>query len=131
MTDQELLHLAALASMLEIKRMPEWIGDKRLMRLVIHESKHPSSKWVPWNPLNDDGDALRLAVHLGIEWRRPMKSRSIGRVVKVWFSHDGNPRRSAGTSLSEPVHGCTAAAVRRAIVRAAAEIGLRMEKEVL
>jgi hypothetical protein len=52
-----------------------------------------------WNPLTDDGDALRLAVQLGID---------ISESQLVYFDkHSRNPY----------------AATRRAIVRAAAEIG--------
>lgn len=71
----------------------------------------------------------RLALRLGIEWRRASKNRSIGRVVKVWFSHDGNPQRADSMCISEQVNGCTIAATRRAIVRAAAEIGRRISQE--
>ena len=67
-----------------------------------------------WNPLTDDGDALRLAVKLGI-------------VVNVW-----NPAKktyageSEGAGATEPHNDDPYAATRRAIVRAAAEIGRAM-----
>jgi hypothetical protein len=58
-----------------------------------------------WNPLKDDGDALRLAVKLRIdvEWA----SENV-----VFADND-----------SEPAEADPYAATRRAIVRAAAEIG--------
>ena len=66
-----------------------------------------------WNPLEDDGDALRLAVKLGIgiEWWESMPNGICGRV-----NFDGN-----GVILMENVHD-KAAILRRAIVRAAAAI---------
>lgn len=60
-----------------------------------------------WNPLTDDGDALRLAVKLGIFVQvLPNESRAL---LDEWVYelHDSNPY----------------AATRRAIVRAAAAIG--------
>lgn len=61
-----------------------------------------------WDPLNDDGDALRLAVALGlvVDCSRP----SAGEPFKLFhFGQDGADDLNAAT--------------RRAIVRAAAEIG--------
>jgi hypothetical protein len=86
MTDRELLELAAKAAGYKLS----WPFDNVC---VMHGD--PS---IPWSPLTDDGDALRLAVKL-IEFE-PYKS-------KGYFS-------------------CimrTAEETRRAIVRAAAEIG--------
>lgn len=62
-----------------------------------------------WNPMHDDGDALRLAAKLriDIEWQDEF----------VVFA-DGN--------WSEPIGTDPAAAARYAIVRAAAEIGKAM-----
>jgi len=65
-----------------------------------------------WNPLTDDGDALRLAVKLGLrieidnEWNRSHVQKI---PKKEWFTclHNDDPYY----------------ATRRAIVRAAAEIG--------
>lgn len=74
-----------------------------------------------WNPLKDDGDALRLAAKLSID---PMFNLNMGDgrpCVSVIFPLSGDY-----TSLSEIDHGDTCAATRRAIVRAAAEIGRSM-----
>ena len=97
MTDKELLELAAKAAGVGY-------ADK-------------DGKFVPfvpetWNPLTDDGDALRLAVKLGlaIGINNPFH-------ITVVSDLDGN---SSEVSHNE---GGTAAATRRAIVRAAAEIG--------
>ena len=65
MTDRELLELAAKAAGYRVR----WHADSfygPTMEVMEDESGGP-----PWNPLTDDGDALRLAVKLGIdlEWR--------------------------------------------------------------
>jgi hypothetical protein len=59
-----------------------------------------------WNPLTDDGDALRLAVKLGL----------IVECGRAWISRHG-------PMFGEDVLPDPYAATRRAIVRAAAEIG--------
>lgn len=63
-----------------------------------------------WNPLTDDGDALRLAVKLELDLRA--RSAPVQVVVDapggVWIEESGTDK---------------GAATRRAIVRAAAEIG--------
>ena len=68
---------------------------------------------VVWNPLADDGDALRLAVSLKIDTLH----RS-----EVWATLAGK-----GLQLSETYNEDPNAATRRAITRAAAEIGRAME----
>jgi hypothetical protein len=71
---------------------------------------------VYWNPLTDDGDALRLAVKCGIEFQFSAGA--------TWVELGTGP-----TSVHlhhEPHNGDPYAATRRAIVRAAAEIGRNM-----
>lgn len=70
-----------------------------------------------WNPLTDDGDALRLASRLQIWIRYP----GDGRVSACWYDENGF---FAGY-VNELSHGDPRAATRRAIVRVAAEIGSR------
>lgn len=71
--------------------------------------------WVTWNPLADDGDALRLAVRLDIQiWRRPSGVEGV---------HKGSVLTNPQTESLTPD---PYAATRRAIVRAAAEIGKAM-----
>lgn len=70
---------------------------------------------IPWSPLTNDGDALRLAVklklHLGLE----------SHTVSAWQSD------KFGNFQTEVLsHRGDEAATRRAIVRAAAEIGKAM-----
>lgn len=62
-----------------------------------------------WNPLTDDGDALRLAVKCGIEFQFSAGSTW----VELGLHH-------------EPHNGDPYAATRRAIVMAAAEMGKSM-----
>jgi hypothetical protein len=70
----------------------------------------------PWNPLTDDGDALRLAVKLHMTVRCYMGSPC------VQIGVPGRPN----AYVDETDQGDPAAATRRAIVRAAAEIGKAM-----
>lgn len=70
-----------------------------------------------WNPIDDDGDALRLMVKLGLGVSVPLGYK---RTDVVAFSDSRiNAIESHG---SDPL-----AATRRAIVRAAAEIGRNMK----
>lgn len=96
MTDRELLERAANAAGLTIRYWnPTGWADVG-----------PINDW--WNPLVDDGDALRLAVALGlvVDCSRP----SAG---PPFYSH----------TCAEVGMADTAAATRRAIVRAAAQMG--------
>lgn len=73
-----------------------------------------------WNPLVDDGDALRLAIKLGV-------------LLDVRYTDQAMQRHNRVTYWIDPEHGLPmrfddcgadlATATRRAIVRAAAEIG--------
>lgn len=109
-TDRELLELAAKAA--GIRYHPNrgcrvtGIGatDIRLLE--------------PWNPLADDGDALRLAVKLRLDIS-PQPDDKI-EVSNQWENEDDF--RWAWESYG----GDAFAATRRAIVRAAAEIGKAM-----
>jgi len=95
MTDQELLELAAKAAGRDPRTIDghfEWDSGRCLT---------PG-----WNPLTDDGDALRLAVKLNIPvypYDDETSTGTVGVVAKNWGSAEENTRR--------------------AIVRAAAEIG--------
>ena len=112
MNDRELLEMAAKAA----KITHEGLDDP---------DDETSGLWVSWatswNPLTDDGDALRLAVNLGL---------------LVYVFHDPAmtcirlPGDRIGGKYDEvEMHGNDPyAATRRAIVRAAAEIGLQMQE---
>lgn len=107
MTDRELLELAAKAAGkdIDLSRYDEDWGFA-----ILH-----MAKWKWWNPLADDGDALRLAVKLDIDVRPSMSGKTKFRYA--WIN---------GKSYSD-VNVDSYAATRRAIVRAAAEIGKAMK----
>lgn len=93
MTDRELLELAAKAA----GYPHEWHGEIQI------ETDHEPRKW---NPLTDDGDALRLAVTLQLD------IEFLNGDTHVLNACEGGPDKLAQT--------------RRAIVLAAAEIGKGM-----
>jgi hypothetical protein len=111
MTDRELLELAAKAAGVEL------LWHERWSCWYDHAKRNEGKDFMEWNPLNDDGDALRLAVKLGIG-------------TDFDFS-DGCGETSAAQTLQEyqyEKHGDDPyAATRRAIVRAAAEIGKELK----
>ena len=124
MTDREYLELAAKAAGLTIHAKNQasrdacGAGDVGLWI---------SSESTCWNPLTDDGPALRLAVKLGLHARQfPIIDDGFDAplgMVEVWRVDDDDPMhveflRSGDDRL---------AATRRAIVRAAAEIGKGMK----
>ena len=98
MTDRELLELAAKAAGVPyIKPSDDYDGS---LGLAIGDNPMRTRTW---NPLTDDGDALRLAVKLVID---------IGDAQADYWDKDS----------TDPY-----AATRRAIVRAAAVIGKAMK----
>ncbi len=113
MTDRELLELAAKAAGIEAKPHPNHRLSKELVFMVNARN---------WNPLTDDGDALRLAVKLGLTICNDHESS--GSVVCTRTDADDFPAVLSGKPGDPP--GITPedyAATRRAIVRAAAAIG--------
>ncbi len=107
-TDRELLELAAKAVGMHVKAQRVDADDK-FTHLVVGQKFKPEK--IDWNPLTDDGDALRLAVKLGL------RVCIDNRAGVSWI------KRFEGSTA----HGDDAAsATRRAIVRAAAEIGKTM-----
>jgi len=101
MTDKELIKLAAKAAGIS----KQWDGS-------LVDKENPN---MVWNPLTDDGDALRLAVKMGIYVHcraGSMVTSAIGDgdewVIENWSN--------------DPT-----SATRRAITRAAAQIGKEME----
>jgi hypothetical protein len=105
MTDRELLELAAKAAEIKIRWSADSLGNQ-------------TGPWIfnsRWNPLTDDGDALRLAVKLEM---------MIDYIDRGYMA--GNVLATAGPvmlSIYEPREPDPYAATRRAITRAAAEIG--------
>lgn len=110
-TDRELLELAAKAAGIYL----EWDGPPSQWVPIYYEGKTYHS----WNPLEDDGDALRLAVKLKI-------SVHFG-TYKV--AAEASPSEDFGNDIyaTEGYDSDDFAATRRAIVRTAAAIGEGME----
>ncbi len=109
MSDRELLEAAAKAVGIELT------GADRAAWL--NQSSYG------WNPLTDDGDALRLAVRLGFTVGPHLGATYAGVAPCPDDFEDGKfPTRIAQMHNGDPY-----AATRRAIVRAAAEIGRSMK----
>ena len=105
MSDKELLELAAKAVGPKVVRNVECSGGFELVEL---------SSWLIWNPLEDDGAALRLAVEL------KMSVTVFDDAVGIGVNPDFGYREY---DISHDQNTST----RRAIVRAAAEIGKSMQ----
>ena len=108
MTDRELLKLDAEAAGYLPNRNWTWsdrVGDSGAYRYRV------AGDWVEWNPLTDDGDALRLAV--------------MCKLTITYVANEAWPDVIAitGHQITEQVGRDPFAATRRAIGRAAAEIG--------
>ncbi|AAT38385.1 gp26 [Burkholderia phage BcepC6B] len=78
-----------------------------------------SGEYLEWNPLTDDGDALRLAVKLNLHIS--IECESAGEVTIEWDFDDGGSARGSSYERA-PLGGDDYAATRRAIVRAAAAL---------
>ena len=103
MTDRELLELAAKAAGVNLQWMGDWPVELRCGIITA------------WSPLEDNGDAFRLAVDLGL------------RIEQIYTN---GPRVMVGNGdhwANIPYSGDRRASTRRAIVRAAAEIGKEMK----
>jgi len=103
MNDREMLELAAKAASMQVLG---W--SNACQALLITGPK-------VWDPLHDDGDAFRLAVTLKIE---------------ILFSGPGEPKpwvsaivKNTMIHAAEDIVGNPVESVKRAITRAAAEIG--------
>ena len=108
MTDRKLLELAAKAAGAEFE-----VSDEE--GVYLHQPIGGVAG--SWNPLNDDGDALRLAVKLEISLAM---NQPVGG-VEAWYGKNGFFTREKFNDKYD-----AAIATRRAIVRAAAEIGKAM-----
>jgi hypothetical protein len=105
-TDRELLELAAKAE-------GHGVEFDDVSGLTWYESRFTQ---LLWNPLHNDGDAMRLAAKLRIDVNHG-GTLVVAEQVKP---HD--------TGCAEPHGSDPWAATRRAIVRAAAEIGKEADK---
>jgi len=117
MTDRELLELAAKAAGIEIEwhRMITSNDNPVIAPKTQRERNLLGNEWEEWNPLIDDGDALRLAVKLHLKILLYPEATSV----------DGH-WCGGGISTCERYGNDPYAATRRAIVRAAYEIGKDM-----
>ena len=108
MSDRELLEAAAKAA-----RIPAFWDDLSGSMRVVNEG---AGNWYLWRPLADDGDALRLAVRLNLL------------VFTARSCAVANASDRGGPCIREVFHDDKndLSATRRAIVRAAAEIGKAM-----
>jgi hypothetical protein len=110
MTDKQLLELAAKAAGIELT----W-------NAMVNAERHPIINYVDaytydeWNPLTDDGDALRLAVKLSLDI---YQFKTCVEIVSPVYGID-----AIKEYFGDDNHYTT----RRAIVRAAAEIGKEMK----
>jgi hypothetical protein len=101
-TDRELLELAAEAAGIEVVWMESSYHGPTMGRVEVRNGEEEITE--PWNPLTDDGDALRLAVKLHMF--------DAGNFMALRLEETkSNPARTDQEIT------------RRAIVRAAAEIG--------
>lgn len=112
MTDRELLELAAKAAGLVLLQVPNTTQTDA--DWWAYEAKAKPNTAKPWNPLEDDAAALRLAVKLG------MTMELAGEFMYA-LGHAGIDAGLEQVTGDDPY-----AATRRAIVRAAAEIGKTM-----
>ena len=110
MSDRELLELAAKAA-----------GYGEVWYLEGYDTPYigprytgGTPQYTTFKPLTDDGDALRLAVKLGL-------------TVEQWKTNEAVCYNKSGDGVYEDYGNDPLAATRRAIVRAAAEIGRAMK----
>jgi len=105
MSDRELLEAAAKAAGIKGQWMaepPDGLNEDPYFNFVL------ATGYI-WNPLTSDADALRLAVKLKMTVDVTDEASGAGAIGLKW--------------CSEPYKDDRCAATRRAIVRAAAEIG--------
>jgi len=107
--DSELLHLAAKAAGFYVKSEVVNQDDEFIGLRVKPGVSAPRVTIAFWNPLTDDGDALRLAVKLDLMIYCASRCARPSDDSLSWFY---------GDQIEDDQ-----TAIRRAIVRAAAEIG--------
>ena len=112
MSDRELLELAAKAAGIDYKKDDRDWGHEDHCAFWSYDDLCTCG--ARWNPLLDDGDALRLAVKLRL-------------TVEQWKTNEAVCYNKSGDGVYEDYGNDPDAATRRAIVRAAAEIGRNMK----
>lgn len=116
MNDRELLELAAKAAGYDVRWHEKWNCFVHTKPFNICNPPTLAGNREIWSPLSDDGDALRLAIDLQIHLARYDSYSSA-----CALGHSDNEKTEWHSQ-----HVCKYAATRRAIVRAAAEIGKAM-----
>lgn len=111
MDDRTLLELAAKAAGYKVRWHEPWGCFVHTAVINITNPPTLAGQRHIWVPLDDGGDALRLAVDLNIAFR------NMGHIMTAVGS---------GGQFNEYADGDAYAATRRAITRAAAEIGRAM-----
>lgn len=109
---KELLELAARAAgEVFTHHLVDGVQGKRKGPFVVRRQR-----WTQWNPLTDDGDALRLAAKLsiGLRWCKS------GRV----YAYQGDVEECESSREDRQAN------LRHVIVRVAAEIGRTMGKKI-
>ena len=114
-TDRELLELAARAAGYEGSWRKHWRSGTASYMLFAYPERFVVGR-KEWNPIEDDGDALRLAVLIGIG---TMHHQGWGQVFHPYIQE----------RIDFEYGSDEFAATRRAIVRSAAEIQLQKERE--
>ena len=119
MTDKELLKLAAKAA-----GFANWSYASEESGVCVELGSKRGAITSYWNPLPDDGDALRLAVKLGLSITPyPIYQPEKHSVIVKQRRTSDTMREANPTEVMEMYKDAPYAATRRAIVRAAAEIG--------
>lgn len=119
MNDRELLELAAKAAGAEYEVDADDYG------IWLHSAIGGQSG--AWDPLTDDGDALRLAVKLGLWITIDDEQEMTADAIKAVSGSNGERPKHFTERFKYPQYGDRYVATRRAIVRAAAEIGRAMK----
>lgn len=114
MNDRELLELAAKAAGIEYCWVVRFAPKSNPIE-KLHITK--DGETVEWNPLTDDGDALRLAVKLEL----------LVHIETCYYAHAMKDNIYATEHIGNDGKGCIYESTRRAIVRAAAEVGRIMK----
>lgn len=112
MSDLKLLEAAAKAAGINVRRGTGFQKDWLFQDTPCNDG---IVRGMQWNPLTDDGDALRLAVKLKI----PLQFPDFQDIACTWGAKNDT---SEYIEAALNHNGDLAAAVRRAIVRAAAAI---------
>ena len=121
LTDRELLELAAKAyGAAKYPETGEW-------EYFFERDPSEPDGFKEWNPLTDDGDALRLAVKLGLWITIDTEDEMTVDAIKATSGPHGERPVHHVERFKYPQYGDASMAARRAIVRCAAEIGKGMK----